>query len=149
MLPCIKEKEIQAYYLPPPSPATMVLVLGYGTHPNRIVRRSKSVSGQRAMKLIDYPGFIGRWPPPARNAAGEVIPLEHDTDLLISAFRILTRQRDRRFRIDILTTSQGVLYMREISDVEEIFAGVFIGFLNKHWGETIREIGEMDVTFLV
>jgi len=101
------------------------------------------------MKLINYPGFIGRWPPPARNAAGEVVPLKHDPDLLISAFRILTRQRDRRFRIDILTTSRGALYMRQISDVEEIFAGVFIGFLNNHRGETIRGIGEIDVTFLV
>jgi hypothetical protein len=39
--------------------------------------------------------------------------------------------------------------MRQISDVEEIFAGVFIGFLNNHRGETIRGIGEIDVTFLV
>jgi hypothetical protein len=101
------------------------------------------------MKLAAYPGFLGQWPPPARNAAAEPVALDHGLDTLISAFRIVTRPRERIFRIDILTTFQGVLYMRAIVDVEDIFSGILCTFLNKQRGKTIRDIGEMDVSFLV
>ena len=51
-------------------------------------------------------------------------------------------------RIRMVTDHQGFFFVREITDAEEIFARVFCEFLNRQRGKTIREIGEMDVTFL-
>jgi len=98
---------------------------------------------------MDYPGLFGQWPPPAHNAAGETIPLDHCLDTVIAAFRIVNRQGAWLFHVDILTTFQGVLYMRRIRDVEQIFARMLCDFLSKQRGRKIREIGEMDVSFLV
>ena len=101
------------------------------------------------MKLIDYPGLFGQWPPPAHNAASETVPLENCLDTVIAAFRIINRQEAWLFHIDILTTFQGVRYIRRIQNVEQIFARILCDFLTEQRGKTIREIGEMDVRFLV
>ena len=99
------------------------------------------------MRLLDYLGLFGKWPPAAHGPAGESVPLEHCLDTLVLAFT-QPAVEPRRFRIRILTEFVGILSMREIVDAEEIFALVFCGFMNKHRGKTIAEIGEMDVTFL-
>jgi hypothetical protein len=101
------------------------------------------------MKLIDYPGLFGQWPPPAHNAASETVLLEHCLDTVIVAFRIINRQGPWLFHIDILTTFQGVRYIRRLQDVELIFARILCDFLTEQGGKTIHEIGEMDVSFLV
>ncbi len=102
------------------------------------------------MKLINYPGFFGMWPPPAHDLAGEPVQMEHCLDILVSASRISVPQHDKHFHIGILTEFKGVLQMREIIvDVEDIFARILCGFLGKQRGKTIRDIGEMDVSFLV
>jgi hypothetical protein len=99
------------------------------------------------MRLLDYPGLFRQWPPPAHDPAGVTVDLEHCLDTLVLAFT-KTAVGHRNVRIRILTKFQEVLSMREILDAEEIFAKVFCDFLNKHWDKTIREIGEMDVSFL-
>jgi hypothetical protein len=99
------------------------------------------------MRILDYPGLYRMWPPAAHDPAGESVPLEHCLDTLVLAFA-QSAAEPRRFRIRILTEFRGILSMREILDAEEFFALVFCGFLNKHRGKTIAEIGEMDVTFL-
>ena len=51
-------------------------------------------------------------------------------------------------RIRMVTHHRGFFFLREIIDAEEAFAKVFCEFLNQRRGKTIREIGEMEVTFL-
>ena len=51
-------------------------------------------------------------------------------------------------RIRMVTDHRGFFFVREIIDAEEAFAKVFREFLNQRRGKTIREIGEMEVTFL-
>lgn len=50
-------------------------------------------------------------------------------------------------RVRIYTWLQSSLFMRELTVGDDIFARVFCEFLNRQTGKTIREIGEMDVTF--
>jgi len=73
--------------------------------------------------------------------------MEHCLDTVVLAFSQVTDE-PRCVRIRILTEFQGNLSMREIVDAEDIFARVFCDFLNKHRRATIREIGELDVSFL-
>jgi hypothetical protein len=99
------------------------------------------------MRLLDYLGLFRKWPPAAHDPAGMPVDLEHCLDTLVLAFT-QPALKPRLIRIRILTEYQSVLSMREIADAEEVFALVFCGFLNKHRGKTIGEIGEMDVAFL-
>jgi hypothetical protein len=112
------------------------------TGSDRKARRSKG-----PMRLLDYLGLFRKWPPAAHDPAGNPVLLEHCLDTLVLAFTQPAIE-PRRIRICILTEFQGVLSMREVVDAEDIFALVFCGFLNKHRGQTIAEIGEMDVAFL-
>jgi hypothetical protein len=106
------------------------------------------VLGNGPMKLVDYLGLFRQWPPAAHNPAGEPVQLEHGLDTLVLAFTEPTG-KPGRVRIRILTVFEGSLSMREIVDTEAVFARVLCDFLNKHRGRAIREIGEMDVEFLV
>jgi hypothetical protein len=99
------------------------------------------------MRLLDYLGLFGQWPPQAHDSAGRPVHLEHCLDTLVLAFTQPARE-PCRVGIRILTTFRGDLCMREIADRDEVFAGLFCRFLNKQRGKTIREIGEMDVGFL-
>jgi hypothetical protein len=99
------------------------------------------------MRLLDYLGLFRKWPPAAYDPAGMTVHLEHCLDTLVIAFTQPALE-PRLVRIRILTEYQSVLSIREIADAEEVFAFVFCGFLNKHRGKTISEIGEMDVAFL-
>jgi hypothetical protein len=99
------------------------------------------------MRLLDYLGLFHQWPPPARDPAGKPVPLEHCLDTVVLAFSQISSE-PRCVRIRILTEFRGILSMREIVDAEEIFARVFCDFLNRHRKATIREIGELDVSFL-
>jgi hypothetical protein len=96
------------------------------------------------MKLIDYPGLFGKWPPPAHDPAGNPVQLDHCHDALILAFH---SQSPAPKPVQILTSYQGVLAMREITVDDEIFARVLCEFLNKQRKKSIGEIGELDVTF--
>jgi hypothetical protein len=99
------------------------------------------------MRLLDYLDLFRKWPPAAHDPAGRPVPLEHCLDRLVLAFTKHTGE-PTRVRVRILTEFQHVLSVREIDDSDEIFARVLCDFLNKHWGATIRELGEMDVAFL-
>jgi hypothetical protein len=97
------------------------------------------------MKLLDYAGLFGMWPPTAHDGDGKPTNLEHCLDTLLGAsYRPVSGTNPIR----IFTAFGGVLYIREIVGKEELFARVFCEFLNKHQDKAIREIGEIDVTFL-
>ena len=98
------------------------------------------------MRLLDYPGLFGKWPPPAQTPAGASASLDHCQDTLAWAFHEVPNQPGFT-RVRILTFFQGTLYMRELFVGDEIFARVFCEFLNRQKGKTLRDIGEMDVTF--
>ena|ERR1700733_8842280 len=98
------------------------------------------------MRLLDYPGLFHVWPPRAHDPSGKPVRLEHGLDTLIFAFAQTTGRHT--VKICILTEYHGILSMREITDAEEIFARVFCDFLNRHRKMTVREIGEIDVSFL-
>src|ERR1700683_18526 len=99
------------------------------------------------MRLMDYLGLYRKWPPGAHDPTGAIVDLDHCLDILIFASIRPTGQHTR-VHVHLLTEYQHVLSMREILDADEIFARVLCGFLNKHRGVTIREIGEIDVSFL-
>jgi hypothetical protein len=99
------------------------------------------------MRLVDYLGLFHQWPPAASDPGGKPVHMEHCLDTVVLAFSQVTDE-PRCVRIRILTEFQGNLSMREIVDAEDIFARVFCDFLNKHRRATIREIGELDVSFL-
>lgn len=98
------------------------------------------------MRLLDYPGLLGKWPPPAQTAAGAPASLDHCQDSLAWAFYEVP-EHPGFTRVRILTFFQGSLFVRELFVSDDIFARVFCEFLNRQKGRTIREIGEMDVTF--
>jgi hypothetical protein len=97
------------------------------------------------MRLLDYPGLFGKWPPPAHHEAGKPAQLDHCIDVVVFA---ACPPIGRTNPIRILTVFKGVTYIREIVGKDEEFAQLFCEFLNKQQGKTIREIGEMDVSFL-
>ena len=104
-------------------------------------------TNQIPTRLLNYPGLSHKWPPPACNPAGEPVDLEHCSDRLASAFYEPSAGAGP-MRIRMVTHHRGFFFLREIIDAEEAFAKVFCEFLNQRRGKTIREIGEMEVTFL-
>ena len=98
------------------------------------------------MRLLDYPGLLGKWPAPARSPADAAPTLDHCEDSIAWAFFEPPKQPGFT-RVCILTFFKGTLYVRELIVSDDIFARVFCEFLNRQKGKTIRDIGEMDVTF--
>lgn len=99
------------------------------------------------MKLREYVGLYGQWPPPACDRAGNPAQLDHCLDTLVLASHG-SSNKPKSERIRILTAHENVLYVREIFNLEEIFARILCDFLNEHCDETIRCIGEIDIIFL-
>ncbi len=64
------------------------------------------------------------------------------------ALLFLYRPRARRTRVRIATVFEKRFCVRDMILEDEITARVFCEFLNKHSGKTMKDIGELDVTFL-
>jgi hypothetical protein len=99
------------------------------------------------MKLHEYPGLLGKWPPPAQTAGGLPVVLDHCLDVLLRAF-CRSSSDSGHVRVDISTLFEKKYYVRQLLWGDEISARVFCDFLNKHQGKTIKNIGEIDATFL-
>jgi hypothetical protein len=99
------------------------------------------------MRLLNYPGFLGQWPPPPRTAMGQPARLDHCLDVLIRASWHRSNAPPRT-RARISTVFEKRYYVREMILPDEITTQVFCEFLNGHAGKTIKEIGELDVEFL-
>lgn len=99
------------------------------------------------MRLLTYPGFLGQWPPPSRTAVGDPAHLDHCLDVLIRAMCHRLNVPERTC-LSISTVFEKHSHVREMILWDEITAKLFCEFLNRHSGKTIKEIGELDVTFL-
>jgi hypothetical protein len=101
------------------------------------------------MKLLDYAGLPGKWPPPGHSLRVPARPAPEgcfDTLLVALHFRGVASPE---WDVIILTELYEELFTRRISVGNNIFlARVFAEFLGKQRGKTIQEIGNMDVTFL-
>ena len=101
------------------------------------------------MKLTDYAGLPGKWPPPGRSLE---VPLRSAPLGCIDVLLVANRFRaplSKGWNISILTILGGERYVRRITlDADVIFATVFAEFLCRQRGKTIQQIGQMDVTFL-
>jgi hypothetical protein len=100
------------------------------------------------MKLKDYHGLLGEWPPPGHSLSdpSRLAPT-HCLDILLQAARFW-RPESNNFGINILTVYEDEKYTRRLPGKEAIFNSVFCEFLNKQRGKTILEISEIDATFL-
>lgn len=100
------------------------------------------------MKLTEYPGLLGQWPPHGCSVSNPLLvsPI-HCLDTLIQAIRFW-RVETSNWGITILTVFKAEKYVRRLPGRDEIFATVFCEFLNKQRGKTILDIGELDATFL-
>jgi hypothetical protein len=100
------------------------------------------------MKLVDYPGLRGEWPPPGHSVSSPLRPAPaHCQDILLQAIRFW-RIESGNWGLTILTEFKGEKFVRRLPGKDEIFNSVCYAFLNKQRGKTILEIGEMDATFL-
>jgi hypothetical protein len=96
------------------------------------------------MRLLDYPGLRGKWPPTAFDAEGAV-GCHHCLDTSIEVV-VVPAPAESGFRVRISTSCEGKCYLRSLLLDDPIFANVFREFIAKHQGKTIAEIGEVDVT---
>ena len=100
------------------------------------------------MKLIDYPGLRGEWPPPGHSVLSPIrLAPTPCQDVLLQAIRFW-RIETKNWGLTILTELKGERFIRRLPGKNRIFNRVFYEFLNKQRGKTILEIGEMDATFL-
>jgi hypothetical protein len=100
------------------------------------------------MKLIDYPGLRGEWPPPGHSISSPLrVAPTNCHDVLLQAVRVW-RIESNNWGLTILTEFKGDKFVRRLPGNDEIFNSVCYEFLNKQRGKSILEIGEMDATFL-
>jgi len=100
------------------------------------------------VRLLDYPGLSGQWPPPPQAASGEGAQLDHCLDVLIQASWRRRSIVPEQTHVRIATKFEGLYYVRDLTLTDEVTTIAFCEFLNRHAGETIQEIGELDVKFL-
>jgi hypothetical protein len=112
------------------------------------ITAEEDVNRSRAMKLIDYPGLRGEWPPPGHSVSSPLrLAPAHCQDVLLQAIRS-GESSPATGGLTILTVFNDEQFVRRLPSKDEIFNSVFYEFLNKQRGKTILEIGEMDATFL-
>jgi hypothetical protein len=98
------------------------------------------------MHLREHPSLMGRWPPNSggMSARGQSAPADC-LDTLMGA-HYLNRPEIGLPGIVLRTALKDEHFVREFFVYDEEFAKSVCKFLRTHKGETVRSIGELDVT---
>ena len=99
------------------------------------------------MKLLNYLGLFGKWPPPATIGARSPAALGDGRDVVIGA-SFLRSPGPKPSRINVATVFENHHFTRQIPWDDDISGRVLCDFLNRHRGRSIHDIGHMEFTWL-
>jgi hypothetical protein len=103
--------------------------------------------GKMAIKLRDHPGLLDGWPaqPGGAYVSSTKFPIDGVDTLQEVFLQLAVDSADAGLALE--TTYRGARYTRDLRVCDDNFAEKLSDFVRQHGGETIEEIGNLEVSF--